>query len=340
MNDATEEARRLRAEANALRAGRGAGRRVMPLIAYSASMRALETRLAAVATMNASVAIVAEGGIPIDHVARRLHQASPRKDKPFVVADCGGVDGDSADAALFGDGEQPGWLALAEGGTLLLADVVALPPAAQAALADALASQQARTVEGVTYAVDVRVVATSRLPLDSLQDVQALDAELAQWLGAIEVRVPALRERREDIPSLALLALDRACRVLGRGPIGIEQSALDVLLGYSWPGNLRELQHVIDHAVANAQGEQVRRADLPSLLAAGRVPEEAPAVSLDGTYAELEKRILVQALERADGNKSEAARLLGLKRTTFLDKCRRHELRTAESKKPPATETV
>lgn len=347
--EATEEERaRLRAEANALRVGRGASRQAMPDVAYSAAMREQQRRVLAVAAMDAPVTILAEGGTPIDRVARTLHAQSARAEGPFVIADAGSLSEADAEARLFGGPEGPGFVALAQGGTLLIADVAALPLPTQRALADALAAHQARSTDGAAYALDLRLIAASRVPLAPLVEFGVFDPELAQWLGAAELRVAPLRERREDIPSLVLLALDRACRVLGREPVGIEQAALDTLLAYSWPGNLRELQHVIDHAVANAEGEQVRRKDLPPLLGNPRVrpsePPPAPAPDpLEGTYMELERRILETALERAEGNKSEAARLLDLKRTTFLDKCRRHGLgkdKRRSKKPPPSEETV
>jgi DNA-binding NtrC family response regulator len=139
--------------------------------------------------------------------------------------------------------------------------------------------------------------------------------------------VPPLRARREDIPSLSLLALDRACRVLGREVMGMDQRALEILLAHDWPGNLRELQHVVGLAVARAEGPQVRPSDIPPLAASA--PTGDP---MAGTYDALEKQILLHALDRAGGNKSKAARLLGLKRTTFLDKLRRHDLDEPPSK--------
>src|SRR5690606_4824207 len=142
--------------------------------------------------------------------------------------------------------------------------------------------------------------------------------------------VPPLRERREDMGSLVLLALDRACRVFGRDVLGIEPDTQKLLEAHAWPGNLRELQWVIDRAVAVAPGPKVRPIDLPPLAPAKAAA--AAADPLDGTYVELERKVLIRALERAAGNKSEAARLLGLKRTTFLDKLRRHELNEVASK--------
>ncbi|MEM9067938.1 MAG: sigma 54-interacting transcriptional regulator [Myxococcota bacterium] len=324
LEDAEIELDRLQADTKALSAGRGAGRRGVDPVAYSPAMRALEARIADVAPMDAPITLVAEGGTPIDRVARALHRRSNRAAGPFVVADCASVTADVAEAALFGDDDHPGWIRLADGGSLLLADVVALSLGAQHALAEALSVRQGRPADGgASYAVDARVIATSRVPLEPLVEAGLFDPELARWLTRVHLEVPPLRERPDDIPSLVLLALDRSCRVLGRDPVGVAQGALEVLLQHDWPGNLRELQHVIDRAVAACTGQQVQRGDLPALVPRAARSAQDP---LDGTYAELERRVLVRAMKKAGGNKSEAARILGLKRTTFLDKLRRHQI--------------
>ena len=314
---------RLRADAKALAAGRGASRRGVDPIVYSDAMRELMSRIREIGPTDLPATLLAEGGTPIDRVARTLHGASPRADGPFVVADCASVDDEHAASALFGDNAGPGWLRVAESGSLLLADVPALGIPTQRLLAEALAARQARPADGgPVYPIDVRLIATSRVPLPPLVEAGLFDAELARWLTRMELRVPPLRERRADLPSLILLALDRSRRVLGRPSVGIDQGAVDALLRHDWPGNLRELQHVIDRAVAKADGPQVLRRHLPPLPTA-----DAPQVDpLSGTYAEVEARMLRRAMQRAGGNKSEAARILGLKRTTFLDKLRRHDI--------------
>lgn len=319
---------KLREDARALRAGRGEARRNAAPVAYSAAMRTLGRRLTELAAVDSPVLLEAEAGTPIDRVARRLHEESPRADGPFVVADASAISPEQAASALFGDDEgNLGWLRLAAEGTLLLADLPALPRAVQHELAEALAIRRASTPGGAAHPMTARLVAASRRPLAELRADGILDEDLAAWLDPGTVRVPPLRERRDDMPSLVLLALDRACRVHGREPMGVEQGALEVLLAHDWPGNLRELQHVVDRAVANARGPKVTRADLPPL--AGIAP---PADPLEGTWNDVERRLLDRALKRADGNKSEAARSLGLKRTTFLDKLRRHGMRGAPSK--------
>lgn len=324
----TDEVVRLRADTRVLTRGPAADRMLAAPIAYSPLMRALLERVASVAPLSAPILLVGEPSSGADAIAHAIHSASGSADGPFVFADCVAIPPERAFAALFGEdgdaaGAHPGWLRLASGGTLFLLDLPALPLQAQHRLADALATRQAAP-EGSSspYAVTARVVATSRVPLERLLEHDAVHASLAHWLKPLVLEIPPLRERREDLPSTVLLAIDRACRVLGREIVGIEKEALDMLLVHDWPGNLRELQSVIDRAVAHATGSQVTVRDLPAL---GAMP--APVEDTwDGTYEILERRILEQALHRASGNKSEAARALGLKRTTFLDKLRRYQL--------------
>ena len=226
---------------------------------------------------------------------------------------------------LFGsdDDRQAGWFHSATGGTLLLRDLPALPKPAQARLAAALAVRD-EPIEGEKEAPPIppRILATSRAPLDELERRGAVDPGLAAQVGRYSLAIPPLRIRREDVPSLALLAIDRACRVLSCEPVGIEQAAMGALVDHDWPGDVAELELVIELAVARTSGKTITRNDLPPLA----WPTAGETESLSGTYLEVERRLLGRALRRSGGNKSEAARMLGLKRTTFLDKLRRHGL--------------
>jgi DNA-binding NtrC family response regulator len=171
-------------------------------------------------------------------------------------------------------------------------------------------------------AVPPRIIATSRRALAALEDEAALEPSLVGCFTGAELLIPPLRERREDVPSLALLAIDRACRVLGRDPVGVDQAAMGALVDHDWPGDVAELELVLELAVANARGKTIAISDLPPLAWPSADEDE----SLDGTYVEVERRLLERSLRRSGGNKSEAARRLGLKRTTFLDKLRRYDL--------------
>jgi len=324
-----DEVRRLRTEVRVLRQERGSIGRGTTVVAYSAAGRDLERAISDVAPTPSAVTLVSEPGMYVDRVAMRIHAASGVAEGPFVLADCAALLDDDAASSFFGvegDAGSPGFLRLADGGTLLLADVAALPLPTQKALAEALASRGARAVGShAIYGFDVRIVAVCRLPVDALVERGALDAELARRLGQTQIRVPPLRERIDDIPSLALLAVDRASRRLGRPAMGIDQEALERLLAYPWPGNVRELELVVELAAESTESEMVTGATVSRMLSSGSV-DSIPPAQLEGSLVDIERRALVRALEQASGNKSEAARALGLKRTTFLDKLRRFGL--------------
>jgi DNA-binding NtrC family response regulator len=310
-----DELERARTELRLLRAG-GAGRGLSAAgVAYGPAMRALFAQLKRTAELHEPVLLWGERGVELEPLATVLHEQGPRAHEPLVLVDCASVRPEAGASALLGSDGTPGWLALAGRGTLVLRDLPALSREAQQALSGALSARR------------TRVIATARRAPDALCADGALEPELRGRFRAA-LRVPSLRDRREDLPSLLLLALDRSARVLGKPAVGIEADAQARLLVHDWPGNCEELDAVIERSVARCEGPRVRMQDLPTL---GQAPRSAPTASqLDGTLERVEKRVLRRALERANGNKSEAARLLGLKRTTFLDKLRRNGLEPEE----------
>jgi two-component system, NtrC family, response regulator HydG len=294
-------------------------------VAYSQSMRRVQTRAIELATVLDPILLVAPTGSPVLPVCRFIHDRGPRWEAPFVVADCSAAPPDQVMSLLFGaeGARRTGWLQSATDGTLLLRDLPALLKPAQRRLAAALAVQDTPSEDDhAPLPARPRIIATSRAPLSELRASGALEPELASCFSQPVLTIPLLRERREDIPSLVLLAIDRACRMLAREPIGIEQEAMRTLVAHVWPGDVAELEIVIELAVAATSGKTISLRHLPSLAWPGADEGE----SLSGTYLEVEKRLLERALLRSGGNKSEAARMLGLKRTTFLDKLRRHGL--------------
>jgi DNA-binding NtrC family response regulator len=321
------ELEQLRGQCDVL--GRGLAEDQTLHVAYSQAMRRVQTHAIELAPVSDPVLLVAGAGSPVLPVSRFIHDRGPRWEAPFVVADCSAAPPDQVMSLLFGsDSERrTGWFQSATGGTLLLRDLPALSKPVQARLAVALAEQNAepKSDEGPT-SVWPRLIATSRAPLAELRRRDALDPDLANCFSGPSLAIPALRERREDVPSLALLAMDRACRVLAREPVGIEQEAMEALIDHDWPGDVAELELVIELAVAETSTKTITVGDIPPLAWPGADPEE----SLSGTYVEVERRLLERALLRSGGNKSEAARMLGLKRTTFLDKLRRHGLEQRE----------
>ena len=317
------EVEQLRGQCDVL--GRGLAEDQTLHVAYSQSMRRVQTRAIELAPVNHPVLLIAPAGSPVLPVSRFIHDRGPRWEAPFVVADCSAAPPDQVMSLLFGaeTERRRGWFQSATGGTLLLRDLPALPKPAQARLAEALAERSGeRDDDAGPPSVRPRVIATSRAPLGELRRRGALDPDLVKGFSGPGLAIPALRERREDVPSLALLAIDRACRILAREPVGIEQQVMGALVDHDWPGDVAELELVIELAVTEASTKTIALSDLPPLAWPGAEDGE----SLSGTYAEVECRLLERALLRSGGNKSEAARMLGLKRTTFLDKLRRHGL--------------
>ncbi len=294
-------------------------------VAYSQSMRRVQTRAIELSPLADPVLLVAPAGSPVLPVSRFIHDRGPRWEAAFVVADCSAAPPDQLERLLFGSPREShtGWFQSAAGGTLLLRDLPALSKSNQARLAAALAEQNDQENESrEPRLIRPRLIATTRAPLGELQRRGALDPELARLLTQPGLTIPPLRDRREDVPSLSLLAIDRACRVLAREPVGITEEAMAALVDHDWPGDVAELELIIELAVAKASSTTIALCDLPPLAWPGPDEEEP----LTGTYVEVERRLLERALLRSGGNKSEAARMLGLKRTTFLDKLRRHGL--------------
>jgi DNA-binding NtrC family response regulator len=311
VSELESEVEQLRGQCDVL--GRGLFEDQSLHVAYSPSMRRVQTRGIELAAGAEPMLLSGASGSPLLQVARFIHDRGPRWEAPFIMVDCAATEPEEAMARLFGSEENPrGWLDSASGGTVFLRDLPALPLEVQRRLAELLRDASSSP----------RVVATVRTTQDERDPRLGIDSDLARRLEEHTLEVPSLRERREDVPSLVLLAVDRACRVLARDPVGIDQAAMAALVDHDWPGDVAELDLVIQLAVARVRGRTIGVSDLPPLAWTPSPLEEA----LDGSYLEVERRLLEQALRASAGNKSEAARRLGLKRTTFLDKLRRHGL--------------
>lgn len=321
-DDAVREAERLRHE---LRAVHGLPRtevlEVKP-IAYSAAMRGLLAELAARAPSDAPLWLTAERGVELEPLARYVHERSPRRDAPLVSVACAGVSTEDAPDFL------RRVLEAGEGGTILLTDVAALTLEAQRSIAEL-----ARHADGARGKPRARVIVAAREPPAVLSERGGLAPELGAAFATV-LAAPPLRARREDLPSLILLALDRAARVLGRAPVGIDADAQARLIAHDFALNALELQGVIERAVAACEGARIQATGIARALG---LSERAARdeLALDGTFERVERRVLKRALDRAAGNRSEAARLLGLPRTTFIDKLRRHSLDDKGNSTPP-----
>jgi two-component system response regulator PilR (NtrC family) len=296
------------------------------VVGTSAVIAALFEMVRAVAPTSSTVLVTGESGTGKELVARAIHGLSGRAERPFVSINCGALPDTLLESELFGhvkgaftDARQnkKGLFEAAHGGTLFLDEVGETSPPMQVKLLRALQERRIRRLGGTEEIdVDVRVIAATNMPLEELVRERRFREDLFYRLQVIPIRTPPLRERREDIRLLAEHFLARFSRQMGKRVAQISNEALGCLERYSWPGNVRELENVIERAVALETTTAVKPERLPEGL---REPEAAasaamigPGFSLDAHLKEVEARLLEEALERAEGDRAEAARLLGV----------------------------
>jgi DNA-binding NtrC family response regulator len=316
--------------------GRGAGD---ALIGRSPAMRALHRTLQSLRHNESVVLICGESGTGKELVAQAIHRASPRAEGPFVPVDCGALPETIIESELFGHEPgsftgargAPGLFRMAAGGTLFLDEVGELPSGVQAKLLRALQSKAIRPVGGTEeIPVDLRIVSATHRDLGEMVGDGRFRADLLYRLDVVRIEVPPLRERREDIPLLAHHFLRKHARpatASGTPVTGLDDDAVEGLLGYDWPGNVRELENAIESAVALAAGPRLRRADLALPSPASRAGlDAAPARTLPLSLEAYERAALERALAESGGDSRAAARRLGIGRSTFYRKLAKHGL--------------
>jgi transcriptional regulator with PAS, ATPase and Fis domain len=314
------------------RFGRGA------MIGQSARMRAVFQLIDTVAASPSTILINGETGTGKEMVARAIHQASPRRGQPFVALNCSAIPETLLEAELFGHvrGAFTGAVALRRGhleqadrGTLFLDEVGTMSPSLQVKLLRVLQEREFdRLGDSRPIKVDVRVVAATNANLARMVKAGTFREDLYYRLNVIQVELPALRDRREDIPLLVQHFLGKYA---GSGPKPlISQEAMRRLMSAHWPGNVRQLENAIERAVALLSGRAtIDASDLPSELQSApltflpSVDFPETGVDLQGTVDRIERDLISRALSRTGGNKSAAASLLNIKRTTLVEKLKR-----------------
>jgi transcriptional regulator with GAF, ATPase, and Fis domain len=304
-----------------------------------------------VSASESAVLLRGESGTGKGVLARLLHANSPRAAKPFVAVHCSALSAGLLESELFGHvkgaftgahRDKVGRFELADGGTLFLDEIGDISLEVQIKLLRVL---QEKTFERVGASepvrVDVRIIAATHQNLEALIRQGRFREDLYYRLKVIDLFVPPLRERREDVPELALHFLGRFAQRCGKAVTQIEDDAVAALKAHPWPGNVRELENVLESAVVMAEGPAVTVQDLPTEVSRAyaealkqprRKWEGEEAVPVHGIRAEREERNqrererLVRALAAADGNKAEAARALGLKRSTLVSRLKKHGL--------------
>jgi two-component system response regulator HydG len=325
------------------------------LIFSSQAMSKLAVLVQRIAPRDVTVLLTGESGTGKERVAEALVQASGRADKPFLRFNCAALTAELAEAELFGHTKgaftgaikaRPGLFREADGGTLLLDEIGELPAQIQAKLLRVLQEGEVRPVgEDHPVKVDVRIIAATHRDLMQMSVEGKFREDLYYRLKVVHLRIPPLRERPEDIPMLARHFLGEFSRRFGVGPYKLTPSLLERLNAYGWPGNVRELENALESAVALSQGNELDLSLLPS--SAPPTTSEpsiaapiavAPAPSGDTAHADLKARmdayergIIVAALETARGNRSLAARNLGINRATLHGKLRKYGLTDSDT---------
>jgi DNA-binding NtrC family response regulator len=287
-----------------------------------------------VASLRSTVLIRGESGTGKELVARAIHYSGDRAAQPFITVSCAALTETLLESELLGyekgaftgaAAQNKGKFELANGGTIFLDEIGDISPKLQADLLRVLQERRFYRVGGATEVpVDVRVIAATNKDLaDEVQQGRFRD-DLYYRLNVIEMKIPPLRERREDIPLLAEHFVERLAHELGKDVGGISGEALKVLLAYDWPGNVRELENAIERAIVTCHKGTLEEGDFAFLRLPARAerPWEVPDVPL----AELERRAIIAALQRREGNIKETAAALGIDRSTLYDKLKRYEI--------------
>jgi two-component system response regulator HydG len=307
------------------------------MIGQAPEMDRLYRIIAKAAFSTHPVLILGESGTGKELVARSIHYSGPFRDKPFIPVDCGSLVPTLIESELFGYVKgaftgavraKDGLMAAAEGGTIFLDEVGELPIDLQAKLLRALQEKEIRPVGGTRpIPINVRILAATNRDLEEGVQQGTFRRDLYFRLNVLTLRVPPLRERKQDIPLLAGHILERVARTTGVQR-NISDDALKLMLNYDWPGNVRELENCLERACALTSGPTVHIGDLPTTLQNFHAQEPVVAVNVESSgispLAELEKRAILHAITTLNGDKLEAAKQLGIGKTTLYRKLKEY----------------
>ncbi len=315
------------------------------IIGTSPSMQQVFRRMEKIVGTDSTILILGESGTGKELVAKAIHFNGPRKDKPYVAINCGAIPSELLESELFGHvkgsftgavADKAGKFEVANGGTVFLDEIGTMPLHLQTKLLRVLQEQEIERVgSSRTIKLDVRVISATNADLEEEVRRGRFRDDLFYRLNVIPIELPPLRERREDISMLVRHFLQKICPEMRRQILTVAPSAMRALEAYDWPGNVREMENVIERIVALTDGDRIEPSDLPDGI--GRVAVEghldlyAPRVTSDGVdmphvIEGIERRLISEALELGKGVKARAARLLGINRTTLVEKIKRLEM--------------
>ena len=331
--------------------------RIFRRFGSSAGIAELYAILERVADTPTTVLITGESGTGKELIAKALHRGSSRRDKPLIKVNCAAIPKDLVESELFGYergaftgavGSKPGRFELADGGTLFLDEIGEVPVEMQVKLLRALQESEFERVGGIkTIHVDVRLITATNRDLKSLIAEGRFREDLYYRLAVVPVALPPLRDRREDIPLLVRHFIAKYDERLGKRVEGIELEALQLLLGYAWPGNIRELENLMERSVLFADGPLILASALPDSLREKGVQAPVPIAAVGPlgaiaapsgasmkeivrhAQAELERELITRALEETGGNVTRASKRLQISRKSLQVKMKELGLRGA-----------
>ena len=322
------ELRTLRAENRELRAELSQRYEFDNIVGRSEPMREIFATIDRVAPTSATVLLCGESGVGKDMIARAIHHHSPRTDRPFVKINCTALPENLMESELFGyekgaftgaNASKPGKFEQADTGTVFLDEIGDVPGSIQVKLLRILQEREfERLGSNKTRHIDVRVLAATNVDLRAALEQGTFREDLYYRLNVLPINIPPLRDRKEDIPFLVSHFIKKLRKDLGSPVESISDAAIERLLGYHWPGNVRELENVIERSMVLAGGKVLEASDIKLDMA-----PKSRAASVDSflpegqTLDQFEQSIIREALQRANGNKSQTARLLGLTRNAL-----------------------
>ena len=299
------------------------------MVSRSPSMRKIFRILPQVAQSDSTVLIQGETGTGKELLARAIHDLCPRREKPFVAINCGAFPDTLLESELFGYKagaftnavkDKPGHFALAEGGTILLDEIGDLSAAFQVRLLRVLQDHTFQPLGGTEpVKADVRVIAASNSDLSELVKAGAFRQDLFYRINVVRLDLPPLRDRKEDIPMLVKHFITRLNRLHGKSVSGISHEALAILIAHDYPGNIRELENIIEHALVLCPEGEIGRRCLPDNLRA-LLPKQTTHVKIDAALQSVEALMIIDALKRNKYNRMKAARDLGIHKSTLFRK--------------------
>jgi len=307
------------------------------MVSRSPLMKKIFTFLPQIAQSDSTVLIEGDTGTGKEILAKALHDLSMRKDKPFVAINCGALPDTLLESELFGYkagaftnamSDKPGYFTIADGGTIMLDELGETSPAFQVKLLRVLEEREFQPLGGVKKQhVNVRILAATNRNLEALIKEGHFRQDLFYRINIVRLRLPALRERKEDIPLLIERFIEKMNRLRGKSVSGIDSEALNWLMGYDYPGNIRQLENIIEHAFILCSEGEIGTGHLPGYLAATALPVDTTPSSIHEIRQSSEEEAILKALQRNGYNRLATAKELGMHKTTLFRKLKKLNIR-------------